>query len=322
MSSHVKIRARALGFVSPEDDSDNAKDLIDIIGLHDDSEASRDDYISGDDRRHPQGQCYLHDRLPRHQNTDHYPDSTNSRSHSQDRDEDRPQRGRTRFFDDHDVGSLDKLISRRLSSQSVRGLSPDGIHELRSKINMRERKRMHDLNTAMDSLRDVMPYAKGPSVRKLSKIATLTLAKNYIQMLSKSVEEMKQLLDDIYRSSSALQRVPGPAPPASPYYSAAAQSQSSFHPGSFQALSSIALSASHSTAHPSPPHLHPPIAYPMYTGSPRTSAVFHGVPCSYPPLTCHAAQHLQHVAGNSTAILQPECSAAFSYQKTEHGLHL
>ena len=63
---------------------------------------------------------------------------------------------------------------------------------------------MHDLNTAMDSLRDVMPYARGPSVRKLSKIATLTLAKNYISMLSRSVEEMKSLLDEIYRSISSV----------------------------------------------------------------------------------------------------------------------
>ena len=71
--------------------------------------------------------------------------------------------------------------------------------ELRHRINMRERKRMHDLNVAMDSLREVMPYANGSSFRKLSKIATLSLARDYIQMLTKSVEEMKQLLDEIYR---------------------------------------------------------------------------------------------------------------------------
>ncbi|GFO33347.1 oligodendrocyte transcription factor [Plakobranchus ocellatus] len=81
--------------------------------------------------------------------------------------------------------------------------SQEELRELRSKINSRERRRMHDLNSAMDSLRDVMPYAKGPSVRKLSKIATLTLARNYIQMLNKSVEEMKQLLEDVYRSGSS-----------------------------------------------------------------------------------------------------------------------
>ncbi|ESO88902.1 hypothetical protein LOTGIDRAFT_70673, partial [Lottia gigantea] len=63
-------------------------------------------------------------------------------------------------------------------------LNDDEIHELRSKINGRERKRMHDLNLAMEELRNVMPYAKGPSVRKISKIATLSLAKNYISMLT------------------------------------------------------------------------------------------------------------------------------------------
>ena len=78
---------------------------------------------------------------------------------------------------------------------------PQRPSDVRYKINMRERKRMHDLNVAMDNLREVMPYANGPSVRKLSKIATLSLARNYIQMLTKSVEEMKQLLDDIYRNN-------------------------------------------------------------------------------------------------------------------------
>jgi len=49
-------------------------------------------------------------------------------------------------------------------------------------INYRERCRMHDLNEALDELRRVLPYAHGKSVRKLSKIATLLLAKNHILM--------------------------------------------------------------------------------------------------------------------------------------------
>ncbi|XP_054830953.1 oligodendrocyte transcription factor 2 [Eublepharis macularius] len=72
------------------------------------------------------------------------------------------------------------------------------LQQLRLKINSRERKRMHDLNIAMDGLREVMPYAHGPSVRKLSKIATLLLARNYILMLTNSLEEMKRLLSEIY----------------------------------------------------------------------------------------------------------------------------
>lgn len=53
---------------------------------------------------------------------------------------------------------------------------------LRMTINHRERCRMHDLNAALDELRSVIPYAHGSTVRKLSKIATLLLAKNHIIM--------------------------------------------------------------------------------------------------------------------------------------------
>jgi class B basic helix-loop-helix protein 4/5 len=61
-------------------------------------------------------------------------------------------------------------------------------------INARERRRMHDLNDALDELRAVIPYAHSPSVRKLSKIATLLLAKNYILMQANALEEMKRLI--------------------------------------------------------------------------------------------------------------------------------
>lgn len=53
---------------------------------------------------------------------------------------------------------------------------------------------MHDLNDALDELRSVIPYAHSPSVRKLSKIATLLLAKNYILMQANALEEMKRLI--------------------------------------------------------------------------------------------------------------------------------
>lgn len=41
---------------------------------------------------------------------------------------------------------------------------------------------MHDLNEALDDLRSAIPYAHGSSVRKLSKISTLLLARNHIIM--------------------------------------------------------------------------------------------------------------------------------------------
>jgi len=61
-------------------------------------------------------------------------------------------------------------------------------------INARERRRMHDLNDALDELRAVIPYAHGPSVRKLSKIATLLLAKNYILMQARALDELRRLV--------------------------------------------------------------------------------------------------------------------------------
>ncbi|XP_064803111.1 oligodendrocyte transcription factor 1 [Oncorhynchus masou masou] len=90
--------------------------------------------------------------------------------------------------------------------------------ELRRKINSRERKRMQDLNVAMDALREVMaPYAssspssssssQGPHCnqqqlgpqpgRRLSKISTLVLARNYILLLGLSLQEMRQLLGEV-----------------------------------------------------------------------------------------------------------------------------
>lgn len=62
---------------------------------------------------------------------------------------------------------------------------------VRLNINARERRRMHDLNDALDELRSVIPYAHSPSVRKLSKIATLLLAKNYILVSVKQFSARK-----------------------------------------------------------------------------------------------------------------------------------
>lgn len=95
----------------------------------------------------------------------------------------------------------EESLAVRLAKKDRKLLSESELQSIRLKINSRERKRMHDLNVAMDGLREVMPYAHGPSVRKLSKIATLLLARNYILMLSNSLEEMKRLVSEIYGSS-------------------------------------------------------------------------------------------------------------------------
>ncbi|CAF0793919.1 unnamed protein product [Didymodactylos carnosus] len=113
--------------------------------------------------------------------------------------------------------SLNRQKRRKYPSSSTTTttnsvLNQDDLQDLRLKINSRERKRMHDLNTALDSLREVIPYARNPSVRKLSKMATLLLARNYIVTLTNSLEDMRQHLNNIYRQ----QHVPPPQPPPPP----------------------------------------------------------------------------------------------------------
>ncbi|XP_077436761.1 oligodendrocyte transcription factor 1 [Vanacampus margaritifer] len=96
------------------------------------------------------------------------------------------------------------------SSKAGRELSAEEQQELRRKINSRERKRMQDLNVAMDALREVMvPYASSapasvtphsagaPPGRRLSKISTLVLARNYILLLGSSLQEMRRLLGEL-----------------------------------------------------------------------------------------------------------------------------
>lgn len=84
------------------------------------------------------------------------------------------------------------------STENSRGGSGGPGHPeqrtLRLSINARERRRMHDLNDALDELRSVIPYAHSPSVRKLSKIATLLLAKNYILMQANALDELRRII--------------------------------------------------------------------------------------------------------------------------------
>jgi len=81
----------------------------------------------------------------------------------------------------------------------------DAATASRLSINARERRRMHDLNDALDDLRSVIPYAHGPSVRKLSKIATLLLAKNFIMMQNNMIDELKSELSIHLNKNSNLQ---------------------------------------------------------------------------------------------------------------------
>ena len=68
----------------------------------------------------------------------------------------------------------------------------------RLKVNARERQRMHDLNSAVDSLREVIPQSHGSTVKKISKIGTLLLARNYILQLDHTLNEMKVFVSNYY----------------------------------------------------------------------------------------------------------------------------
>jgi Helix-loop-helix DNA-binding domain len=72
----------------------------------------------------------------------------------------------------------------------------------RIESNERERQRMHLLNDAFQGLRDVIPFVRRG--RRLSKIETLTLAKNYIKSLTNVICEMRNeppvyVLNDEYQ---------------------------------------------------------------------------------------------------------------------------
>ena len=93
--------------------------------------------------------------------------------------------------------------SEILNSFTTNSNPNDAATVSRLSINARERRRMHDLNDALDDLRSVIPYAHGPSVRKLSKIATLLLAKNFIMMQNNVIDELKKEINFLANQQQA-----------------------------------------------------------------------------------------------------------------------
>lgn len=70
-----------------------------------------------------------------------------------------------------------------------KGTTPREKTLRRLESNERERMRMHSLNDAFQSLREVIPHVT--KERRLSKIETLTLAKNYIVALTDVICAMR-----------------------------------------------------------------------------------------------------------------------------------
>ncbi|XP_058141769.1 class A basic helix-loop-helix protein 15 [Dasypus novemcinctus] len=77
----------------------------------------------------------------------------------------------------------------------------------RLESNERERQRMHKLNNAFQALREAIPHVRAD--KKLSKIETLTLAKNYIKSLTATILAM---------SSGRLPGLDGPGPKLYQHY--------------------------------------------------------------------------------------------------------
>ncbi|XP_040844220.1 class E basic helix-loop-helix protein 23 [Ochotona curzoniae] len=118
-----------------------------------------------------------------------------------------------------DEDPLERRRRRRPRDAADARRTPREPRSLRLSINARERRRMHDLNDALDGLRAVIPYAHSPSVRKLSKIATLLLAKNYILMQAQALDEMRRLV--AYLNQGQGLAAPVAAAPLAPFGPAA-----------------------------------------------------------------------------------------------------
>ncbi|XP_025719403.1 class A basic helix-loop-helix protein 15 [Callorhinus ursinus] len=96
---------------------------------------------------------------------------------------------------------------RRRPGPSGPGGRRESSVQRRLESNERERQRMHKLNNAFQALREVIPHVRAD--KKLSKIETLTLAKNYIKSLTSTILTM---------SSGRLPGLDGPGPKLYQHY--------------------------------------------------------------------------------------------------------
>ncbi|XP_027733972.1 class A basic helix-loop-helix protein 15 [Empidonax traillii] len=81
-----------------------------------------------------------------------------------------------------------KESSKMSAARAKSPWSTKDRHLRRLESNERERQRMHKLNNAFQALREVIPHVRAEN--KLSKIETLTLAKNYIKSLTSIILNM------------------------------------------------------------------------------------------------------------------------------------
>ncbi|XP_050432634.1 protein dimmed-like [Adelges cooleyi] len=137
--------------------------------------------------------------LPNNNNASEDDDDNNSKSDSESSDEKSSRRAtsgkrkRQSSLDDNDEASTSPKTRRCRRSirqrRSMDSLTAKDRNLRRLESNERERLRMHSLNDAFEKLREVVPHVK--MGRKLSKLETLTLAKNYIMALTNVICEMR-----------------------------------------------------------------------------------------------------------------------------------
>ncbi|XP_076996718.1 class A basic helix-loop-helix protein 15 [Tamandua tetradactyla] len=96
---------------------------------------------------------------------------------------------------------------RRRAGPAGPGGRRESSAQRRLESNERERQRMHKLNNAFQALREAIPHVRAD--KKLSKIETLTLAKNYIKSLTATILAM---------SSGRLPGLEGPGPKLYQHY--------------------------------------------------------------------------------------------------------
>jgi len=86
------------------------------------------------------------------------------------------------------IPHLQKQTPKR-AGRKRKGVNARERNIRRLESNERERQRMHNLNGAFQDLRSVIPHVEAE--QKLSKIETLSLAKNYIMALTNTICEMR-----------------------------------------------------------------------------------------------------------------------------------
>lgn len=87
------------------------------------------------------------------------------------------------------IGVMGPMVRGVRAGRRRKGLNARERNLRRLESNERERQRMHGLNDAFLQLREVIPHVQ--IGRRLSKIETLTLAKNYIKALTNVICEMR-----------------------------------------------------------------------------------------------------------------------------------